>query len=298
MSVYRIHIRPKGGLAKPKISFAYCLKENVLGLGWQTKSQNNGATWEEYESEASAIYGRSELSRVRYLKNNLKKNDLIWTRDTDGNYYIGKVKSEWEYLSNKDAQDADIVNIVRCDLQKIPSIDEVPGKVIACFRPSKTIQSIKDKTAADYSRRLWNKLSGENIYQSPDEPYRNIFSFLDSDETEDVIFIYLQVQGWIIVPNSRKADTMSYEFYAVNPETKEKAIVQVKTGKTPLTPMDWEKRSEKVFLFQASGKYNGMPSEKVTCLKPDEIESFMHLHKDILPSNVSHWLDISANKKI
>lgn len=91
---------------------------------------------------------------------------------------------------------------------------------------------------------------------------------------------------------------MSYEFYAVNPKTKEKAIVQVKTGKTSLTPLDWENRNEKVFLFQASGKYNSTSSEKVTRLKPDEIESFMYSQKDILPSNISHWLDIAANKKI
>jgi hypothetical protein len=52
MTVFRIHIRPKGGLAKPKISFAYCLKENVLGMGWQANTQNNNFTLSEYLSEA------------------------------------------------------------------------------------------------------------------------------------------------------------------------------------------------------------------------------------------------------
>lgn len=295
MSVYRIHIRPKGGLTNPKVSFSYCLKESVLGLGWQTKTQKNGSSWAEYESEASGIYGSGELSRVRYLKNNIKQGDLVWTRDTEGNYYIGKVKSEWEYFSNKDAQDADIVNIIRCDLHKIPSIDDVPGKVVACFRPSKTIQSIQDKTASDYSKYLWNKLSGKEVYALPSEKYKNVFSFLGSEETEDVVFIYLQIQGWVIVPNSRKADTMSYEFYAVNLKTKEKAIVQVKTGHTPLAPKDWEGWNEKVFLFQANGNYNGSSSEKVVCLTPDEIKSFMYTHKDLLPSNISHWLDVAKN---
>ena len=78
MNVYRIHIRPKGGLGDAKVSFDYCLKESVLGLGWQTKKQNNDATWEEYELEAAKIYGMRELSRVKYLKDNLKKDDLIF----------------------------------------------------------------------------------------------------------------------------------------------------------------------------------------------------------------------------
>lgn len=297
MTVYRIHIRPKGGLANSKVSFDYCLKENVLGLGWQTETQNNGVAWKEYESEASEIYGSGELSRVRYLKNNLKKDDLIWTRNEEGNYYLGKVVSEWEYFSNPEAQDADIVNVVRCELIKVPSIDDVPGKVVACFRPSKTIQSIRDETASNYSKYLWNKISGNGFYSLPSEKYKNVYSFLGSEETEDVIFIYLQIQGWVVVPNSRKGDTMSYEFYAVNRETKEKAIVQVKTGHTPLSPKDWENRKEKVFLFQASGNYNGTTDGNVVCLKPDDIESFMYTYRDILPSNISHWLNVAENEK-
>ena len=197
MSVYRIHVRPKGGLANSKVSFEYCLKENVLGLGWQTKTQNNNASWEEYEWEASEIYGSSELSRVRYFKRNLKNGDLIWTRDTEGNYYLCKVASEWEYFSNSEAQDADIVNIVRCQLLKVPSVDDVPGKVVACFRASKTIQSIRDITASEYSKYLWNKLSGEECFLLQSGKYDNVYSLLGSEETEDVIFIYLQMHGWV-----------------------------------------------------------------------------------------------------
>lgn len=296
MTVYRIHIRPKGGLANPKLSFDYCLKESVLGLGWQTESQNSNASWEEYEAEAARIYGSGELSRLRYLKNNLKENDLVWTRDAEGNYYLAKVVSEWEYFSNSEAQDADIVNIVRCDLIKIPSVDDVPGKIVACFRPSRTIQAIRDKTASDYSKYLWNKLKGEEFYSLPKENLKNVFSFLGSEETEDVIFIYLQMQGWLVVPNSRKGDTMSYEFYLVNKETKEKAIVQVKTGHTALTPKEWEGWNEKVFLFQASGNYNGISDGNVVCIRPSEIESFMRGNKILLPSNIAHWLNVAQNE--
>lgn len=297
MTVYRIHIRPKGGLANPKVSFAYCLKEGVLGLGWQTETQNSDASWEEYEAEAITIHGDKELSRVRYLKNHVKKSDLVWTRDTKGNYYLGKVESEWEYYSNSEAQDADIVNIVRCELIKVQSVDDVPGKVVACFRPSRTIQAIRDKTAAEYSQYLWNKLSDTEFYPLSKDKFKNVFSFLGSEETEDVIFVYLQEKGWIVIPNSRKADTMSYEFYLINRESKEKSIVQVKTGHTALTPKNWESWKEKVFLFQANNKYNGNSSGNVVCIDPKDIESFLYNNRDLLPSNITHWLDIAENEK-
>jgi hypothetical protein len=231
------------------------------------------------------------------LKDKVKQNDLIWTRDTEGNYYLGKVQSEWEYYSNEEARKADIVNVVCCDLQKIHCIDDVPGKVIACFRPTRAIQSIKDNTAASYSEYLWNKLSGTNDYEVQKVNFTNVFSLINSEETEDVIFIYLQVQGWIVIPNSRKADTMSYEFLLIHKDTKEKAIVQVKTGDTPLNSKNpkWQDKAEKVFLFQANGKYANQSSNNVVCLLPAEIETFMKDNSALLPASISYWLEI-ANK--
>lgn len=295
MTVFRIHIRP-GGTNDHSLSVEYCLREKVLGLGWQIESQNNNVSWDEYEKEANKQH-ENDLSRVRYLKNNIRKNDLIWTRDTKGHYYLAKVESEWEYFSNYEAQKVDIVNIVRCDIKKVESVDDVPGKVIACFRPSRTIQRIADKTASSYSEYLWNKLSGKNFYNISKDEYSNVFSFLGSEETEDVIFIYLQEQGWVVIPNSRKTDTMRYEFYLINRKTKEKAIVQVKTGNTQLTPKNWKDWKEKVFLFQANGKYNGISSDNVVCILPKDIESFMYKNKELMPSTIVYWLDVAASEK-
>lgn len=294
-SVYRIHIRPKGE-AEPNKSFKYCLDNQVLGLGWQVDAHSS-ISWEEYINKAKEKYdkyGKNELSRVMYFYENLKENDLIWTRDKQGRYYIGRVKSGWEYLLNQDAKDADIVNVVRCDLKRIPSIDEVPGKVIASFRPPRTIQAISSNAVSIYSQYLWNKLRKEEFYSFSKYNLSNIFSFLDSEETEDVIFIYLQTQGWIVVPNSRKGDTMSYEFYLINKTTSEKAIVQVKTGHVTIEPQEWTARSEKVFLFQANGKYGSSLYDNVICIKLEDIESFMLENKKLLPASISHWIDIAC----
>jgi hypothetical protein len=297
MTVFRIHIRPKGGLANSKNSFSYCLKESVLGMGWQANTQNNNFTLSEYLSEARKNYKNKSLSSVKYLEKNVKIDDLIWTRDTNGAYYLGKVKSKWEYYSNNEAQDADIVNIVRCDLIKIPSVDCVPGKVVASFRAPRTIQAIRDKTTSSYSKYLWNKISLSSFYSLPKENFKNVFSFLSAEETEDVIFIYLQLKGWVVIPNSRKTDTMKYEFYLINKTTKEKSIVQVKTGHTKLIPKEWENWKEKVFLFQANDNYVGVSLNKnVTSIKSKDIRLFMYSNKELLPSNIVHWLDVANGK--
>ena len=134
MSTFRIHIRPRGGLNNPKVSFAYCIDNGVLGVGWPTYLDKAAATWEEYKAEASKHH--NDLRQVSYLKNHVKKDDLIWTRSAAGEYHLAKVSAEWEYLTSARALDADIVNVVRCEILKVPNIDAVPGKVVACFRPT------------------------------------------------------------------------------------------------------------------------------------------------------------------
>ncbi len=305
MSIHRLHIRPTGGRGDPSFSFAYCLREGVLGVGWQVAPPSEAPlTWEEYESLAVEEHGGTdEISRVRYLHDYVKPGDLIWTRDTEGKYYLAKVSptkgnSEsglaWEYFGPPEACDADIVNVVRCSILPVPQADDVPGKIVACFRPSRVIQSIVDETAVLYSQLLWNQMVGCDEYTLPYLQDCDVFSFLDAESTEDVIFIYLQCEGWIVVPNSRRADTMRYEFIAIHSKTGERALVQVKTGNTPLETDTWSRFQEKVYLFQAHGNYTGSPTANVIELSPKTIKEFMTARLEIMPRAVRRWVDFAV----
>jgi hypothetical protein len=305
MRVYRLHIRPDAGVN----SFEYCLKQQVLGVGWQVHVKpRDRLTWDKYEEAASKRYSDSgELSRVRYLHDNVKPNDLIWTRDTAGKYYLARVRaargksradSAWEYLDTPLGREADIANVVRCQILPLPQVDDVTGKIVACFRPSRTIQSISDETTVLYSQLLWNQLSGTEKYKLPHMDWWDIFSFLDAENTEDLIFIYLQCQGWIVVPNSRKLDTMAYEFIAIHKKTRERAIVQVKTGQTRLATDTWGDYKEKVFLFQAHGHYIGTPTANVVQIAPKTIERFMTSQIEIMPNSISRWIEFAAKMNL
>lgn len=302
MNVFRLHIRPSGGLGNPAVSFAYCLREGVLGVGWQVEAPpETPLTWEAYEKLASDTHGIGELSRVRYLRNNVRSKDLIWTRDTDGKYYLARVEPPrresqesdlaWEYFGTPGGRDADIANVVRCRILAVPNADDVPGKIVACFRPSRTIQSITDETAVLYSQLLWNRLAAREEYSLPDMAGCDIFSFLDAETTEDVIFIYLQCHGWIVVPNSRMADTMRYEFVAIHGKTRDRALVQVKTGHTPLDTEDWTRFPEQVFLFQSHDIYTGTPAANVVALRSRDIVEFMGANFALMPRAIQRWMD-------
>jgi hypothetical protein len=266
-----------------KETFQYCLDEGLLGVGWRTKTNKNTKNWNEYLDEALHIY--KKLNICKYIKKWVGENDLVWTRSTEGEYYLAKVISGWEYWVGRQAlqKDIDVANIFRVSFQKIP-IDMVPGKVVACFRARRTIQEIADRKALEYSKYLWNRMTAKHHYEIDTSKLTDIFMMLDDEETEDLVFLYLQKLGWYVVPQSRKGDTMSFEYLAVKPGSGETALTQVKTGNTRLNVENYSQYSEKIFLFQSNEFYSGNIPANVTCLKKDELYKFLIESLHWLPS--------------
>lgn len=106
------------------------------------------------------------LQTCTYLHARVRAGDLVWTRDPRGCYYLARVVSGWEYWTSDEAEekDIDIANIFRCELRPVDP-DMGPGKVAACFRATRTLQGIADPTAREYSKHLWNSLSGQPAYE-------------------------------------------------------------------------------------------------------------------------------------
>lgn len=276
MYVFRIHIKPQGGTADMQETFAYCLRNEILGVGWRTNSQRNTKNWDEYFNEASQIH--DNLQVCKYIHKWVSEGDLVWSRDPDAKqYYLARVTSGWEYWTSPEAKelDIDIANIFRCVLQRV-DIDAVPGKIVACFRATRSIQEVADNKAREYSKHLWNKLSSEQVYSIDKSAFSDIFMMLDDEETEDLLFLYLQSQGWYVLPNSRKGDTKRYEFLIVNPLNGEKALTQVKTGEVVINRDDYAHDPQKVFLFQSNELYTGTGSENVICVSRAELLRFMN----------------------
>lgn len=291
MYLFRIHIRPSGGTANGKTTFQYCLDNGVLGVGWRLNEYQHIVEWDKYEGLAAPVH--DNLNTCRYIKKKVGEGDLVWTRDTEGQYYLARVLSGWEYWQSPEAieNDIDVANVFRCELRKV-DIDNVPGKVVACFRPARTIQEIADPKSVEYSKHLWNKLSGTSTYAVNMKGIADIFTMLDDEETEDLVFLYLQKLGWFVVPNSRKADTMSYEYLLVKPETAQRALVQVKTGDVPLNVADYTGLAEKVFLFQANEIYVGGNDRDVCCITRGEMNDFLTESLSWLPGIFKKKLDL------
>ncbi|WP_068329876.1 hypothetical protein [Psychrobacter sp. P2G3] len=285
MNIFRMHIKP-GGKASRKTTFDYCIDNNLLGVGWQVRDVNNTKNWEDYYEKAKEKYGK--VNQCAYIHKHVKVDDLVWTRDKSKGYFLAKVVSEWEYFNSEASinENIDIVNIFRVELLAVP-IGAVPGKVIASFRASRACQKIAGNSIKIYSRMLWNELSQNQYYDTSNDKFNDIFLMLDDEETEDLVFLYLQSIGWYVVPSSRKGDTMSFEYLAINPQTGRRALTQVKTGHSTVPRSSYNDRDsdEHIFLFQTNEKYVEESSSLLTNISRKNIIDFLRESRDWLPEN-------------
>ena len=286
-SIWRLHIKTA---AKEGVDpFEFCIKKKILGLGWQVSAsdENESLDWDSYYQLAEELHGRDRSWRpaVNAIHDRMKVDDLCWSResrDSKANYYLGRVLSDWKYKATPKHRDADVVNIRDCDWKKIKP-GSVPGAIVSSFIPSRTLQQIHHEKG--YSKFLWNKITGENFYPI-EEVSLDIFGMLNYEETEDLLFLYLQKKGWYVVPNSRKGNTLKYEFSIVNPETGEQGATQVKTGAG--NSLNAEKYDEdgRVFLFQSEENYEGKTPKNVVLVQRKELLSFLENSTKWLPE----WL--------
>lgn len=291
MRVWRINLKPaeQEGVSARE----HCLNNGLVGIGWQIDHGGEAVTMESYCETADEDY--AEDSSIWPAWNALVKRaetgDLIWTRDVVGQYYLGRITGNWYYDISEKASAADIVNVRPCQWFKVGTAENVPGKLINCFIPGRTIQQVWDETVAQFSMLKFNELAGQTVYKI--EPWKDgdIFSLLSSEDCEDILLLYMQFkEGYVLIPSSRTFTTMAYEYELIHRDTKQRAIAQVKNGYVNLSIDDYSGVSEKVYLFTTKGDYLGEPLENVTCIDPSEMIEFMQENQSVMTKRIQTWM--------
>ena len=173
---------------------------------------------------------------------------------------------------------------------KIGTEDAVPGKVIACFRPRRAFQAIRDERMEAFSNYLYHK--GDGGYKiSLDVSKTSFFDLINYQDCEDIVGLYLQYKhNYMIVPSSCKSDTIATEFILKHRETGDTALVQVKQGKVNLSFDGANLDGVKVmFVLSTEGQVHST-SDKISVLDSREMETFCLEHQHLMPERVLMWL--------
>ncbi|GAB3040130.1 hypothetical protein [Spirosoma pulveris] len=277
----------------------YCIQNDVAGIGWPVTSKP--ASPSDYVDLVKKTYGRATAAVAFATKP--QPGHLIWTRSRNGEYYLGRIDDEqgdWRYSDKPLHLDLDIPNQRGCHWIYVGNEANVPGKIVACFRPVNAFQAIRDPEMERYSRWLYANPKGSLEIDTSDN--RTIdptafFKMISADECEDIVGLYLQkIRGYCLIPSTSKRETIGYEFILHHGETGQTAAVQVKQGSVALDER-LKNVADRIFLFSTQGAAS-VTASNVEVLSIQELYAFLSKHEYLLPKKIRYWLDAMHYKHL
>lgn len=290
--VYRIHLKTNCENRLELINYCLNRKENCLAIGWSGTHDSHSCS--DYDSFYEAT--RKNFKRTNPALNvfkNAEEGDLFWTRDTNGFYWICRTIGKAKPHYNKSL---DIGAILPVEVYKVGL--EVPGEIKASFNRSRggTTQQFHGQAMIEYSKYIFNKISGKNIYKV-EKISGSISNNLPDFDLEELIVSYIQLkENYYVLSNSiaNKSTTIKIECEFITRDLNhfKKAVVQVKGKKAnPIDALDYLE-----YLNNGYTVYLYAPTilnlEKVKgCVEITEqkILQFYEEYKNILPQSITKW---------
>jgi len=131
------------------------LEHQLVGVGGRLRS-----TPESLSEAVAAVAVQHDERLARRLDRFAAAADgaYVWTKDADGDLWLGRLAGPWRYDSSREAHDADLVHVRPCRWLTEPVPDRlVPAAVHATFsRGGRNWQQIHDADASNISAILWD----------------------------------------------------------------------------------------------------------------------------------------------
>lgn len=133
--VYRAPMRSRSDDVDPQLAVERALSLGLCGFG----DRGHG----------------SQLARRAERFAEVPDGSFVWTRDSDGLYWLGRI--DGPYFYDDGGADVDLVHVRPCRWQDAPVIESVcPAAVVATFgRGGRNFQQIHDDGVGEQTLRLW-----------------------------------------------------------------------------------------------------------------------------------------------
>lgn len=289
-AVWRINIKTD---AEPGIDpRRFCLDQCCLGVGWRA-GDSETLEWAAYETLAKAAYPNDNgWWPALPPESHARQRSLLDARHSR-HLLPRRIDGPWKYAARPENLRADVVNIRPCEWLKVGPVDAVPGKVVSSFRPNRTVQAVDDETVRVFSAYFYNRHAPSAVRYNLPAVSPDIFALLSDEDCEDLVALYMQLQGYLLLASTCKLSTAAYEFVMRHRESGERAAAQVKNGYEDISVTTYGGFPGRVYLFTSKGRYTGEPVSNVVCLLPEEMRAFIRNNEPILPERVAVWLAIT-----
>jgi hypothetical protein len=295
--LYRLHLRTAGdhsGVVR------FCLDSGRLAMGWGPTRWLGTRTpkdWEDYLALSADEWSRRQLSSV-YALRNAPEGSLVWTRDTEGVYYLSQLTGEWEYIDTERARELDVNNSRPAHIVEVGAEAEVPGAVVRRFsRQGSTLQRVHDRGAAMYSAWLFAQAVGGSRPGWAPSLQEILDSLLGPFDVQDLVAAYLQVErGYIALPARQTDNTIAYEYVLRHPDDGHLAAVQVKTGDADIDLSTLSNTGDlRWFVFSSRERYRGEMPSFAEAIAPEAIVAFLRDRSNALPPVAERWTRLARD---
>jgi hypothetical protein len=142
IAVYRAPMRSRNDAIAPQATIDRARRLGLCGFG---QSVSRSA---EQERLARRVTRFAELD----------DGSFVWTRDTDGWFWLGRISGPYFYDADKTAAAVDLVHVRPCEWLSVPTLEqEVPLAVIATFRRGgRNFQKIHHRSIDKETQGIWD----------------------------------------------------------------------------------------------------------------------------------------------
>lgn len=293
--VARIHLKRDDNIRKELIDFCLNNSEQYVAIGWSWLSKDIKLDdFQEFYNRIKKKNGKAHPA-INVFRD-AKIDDLFWTRDLSGNYWICKVKSSAIVVCDTHL---DIGSVIPVDAFNVGM--QVPGQIKSSFnRPlGGTIEKIRDKSIIEYSKLIFNKFSKKNYFEVTTYS-GGLLDNLPEFDLEELVISYLQIkENYYVLSNSiaNKSTTIKIECEMLSRDIRNprKAVVQVKGKKArELDALEFKQYVDDGYLvyLYAPKIINLDQIENVIQVEDSDLLAFYEENKLIIPRSITQWEDL------
>ena len=298
--VARIHLKRNDDIRQELIDFCLNNSEQYVAIGWSWLSEDIKLDdFQEYYNRIKKKNGKAHPA-INVFRD-AKIDDLFWTRDLSGNYWICKVKSSAIVVCDTHL---DIGSVIPVDAFNVGM--QVPGQIKSSFnRPlGGTIEKIRDKSIIEYSKLIFNKFSKKNYFEVTTYS-GGLLDNLPEFDLEELVISYLQIkENYYVLSNSiaKKSTTIKIECEMISRDINNprKAVVQVKGKKANvLDALEFKQYVDDGYLvyLYAPKIINLDQIKNVIQVEDSDLLAFYEENKSILPASITHWEDLFTSER-
>lgn len=293
--IYRIKLFTKSSEGEHDGDQKYCIDNNLVAIGWGLVDEPNISV-EEYEKRVQDQHGHESNFKVSF--NNMKKmkeNDFVWVEINARDYRLGKIKSDYYIINDKENPEKCRMGLTRkCEWKKI-NFNDVPGEIInSCAQRGCTL--IQKRNLDDSFKEYFEYLYDEKDYQgSCNLNYKKLLHY---DDLEDLLGLYLQKEeGYYIIPSTNKSSTklIEYELRRIKDNQLQKACVQCKTGTSTVNDdifNDKDFKSYNIYVSTINNDNYDNKGNNVTTVYTDTLWNWAKENRELLPDRLQKYLKI------